>query len=322
MFFLFGLLNSLNLSNPNCFFSMKHSNPTSRQRVDRSGIGAFLFLVIISLLLAVVAALVLRQMFEYRGLYQQSALEATHAVDEKESLLGELSELDAAFQELADEHAVLGDVLGQERQQIAVLRQQISRGTGQASSYRQQIEQLQQQLARHQENVQALVAENQALSGEKAQVTEALNQTKQEYRLLQQKSRQLEQQARVLRISLLEVNPMRHRRRGPVQTSRARHASSLQICFTINENPLAEAGTHEFVFRITGPDGQLLDPSSQTLQLGQQQQHYTFTWQEPFEGPEKPSCAHYSREAFGAGTYELEMYNRETLVGKLQFELN
>lgn len=298
-----------------------------KQRPVRS-LAPFAFLIILSIVMAFAVAILLRQWFENNHRYLQVSIERTEATMERDELLSQLNELDVAFQDLIATNEELQEQLDDKRAEIASMRRGIGQGvnSGQAAEYRNRINQLNDELIIYQNEVELLLAENQALSGENAQMASALNETTQEKQQIEQKVESLQkqiEQAAVVRISAIEVFPIRERRRGDWETTRARRVDKLQVCFTINSNPVSEPGNQEYFFRVTDPANQLMGTSpNNTFEQQGQQIPFTFRHIVWFQNEEKATCAEWLYNDFAKGRYTVSIFSQGKQVGQTQFELN
>jgi regulator of replication initiation timing len=329
------LFKYLFLGNPNFYIMDSRNTPSSEKHAAQtnsgraSGIAPFVFLTVIAVVLAVAVAVLLQQLFQYRSMYEAAAVEKTVVTDERDDLIEQLNELDAAYQALMVEHTDLSGQLERERAEIARLRRQISSGVTvtQVAEYRARIQELETQLNDYREQVEMLLAENQALSGENLQIRSTLQQTAAQKQALERQKDELAAQvkkASVLRISNLEATPLRERRRGDRETSRARRADKLQFCFTINENPVATAGSKDFFFRLTGPDNQVKGITPEKVFDYQGEAiHYSFKETIQFQNVEKNTCAQWVQEVpFESGTYHVTIFSEGEEVGHAHFELD
>ncbi len=292
-----------------------------------SSIAPFLFLALLSLILAVAVALVLRQMVDYRNLYEQTLTQKTMVADERDALLYQLNQLDEAFNELIQKNEGMMALLEQDRQEIARLRRLISRemSSGMIAHYKEKIRELEEQLNDYQQELQVLRTENQALQGENAQIRTALSQTAAEKQRLEELQEDLEEkvdQARVIRISNLEVTPLRSRRRGDRSTARASKVDKLQLCFVVNENRVAQPGQKEFYFRITGSGDQLINGHEyDVLEYQGQPLQYSFEHAIDFQNEEMKTCAQWQHTGFEPGQYQVTIFNQGEQIGMGRFEL-
>ncbi|MFO7978243.1 MAG: hypothetical protein R6U64_06240 [Bacteroidales bacterium] len=290
-------------------------------------IGPVIFLSVVSLILAVAVALVLRQMVDYRNLYEQTLTQKTMVADERDALLYQLNQLDEAFNELIQKNEGMMVLLEQDRQEIASLRRLISRemSPGMIAHYKERIQELEEQLNDYQQELQVLRTENQALQGENAQIRTALSQTAAEKQRLEEVQHELEEkvdQAQVIRISNLEVTPLRNRRRGDRSTARASRVDKLQFCFVVNENRVAQPGPKEFYFRVAGPDDQVMDGHEvDVLEYQGQRVQYSFEHAIDFQNEETKVCPQWQYTGFEPGSYQVTIYNQGEQVGFARFEL-
>lgn len=111
------------------------------------------------------------------------------------------------------------------------------------------------------------------------------------------------------------------------ETSVARKAEKLKICFDITQSIAAEPGQNEIHIRIINPLGSTLAISSQgsgTLTDAQSGETVPFTTSAIFHHDNTPKtiCSYWQQNtAYGKGTYRIMLYHRGYLVGEGTFLL-
>lgn len=299
------------------------------QATRSSNIAPIVFLSGIALVLAIVAALVLREFFQARELAVATAIERNECQERADDLLKQLNDLDAAFQSISREHAELQNLSNQQRNEINRLRAQIRSvaGTQRIDEVKARIEQLELELAEYRNQAEILMDENTQLSGENARVKTTLAMTEEQVLELELQKQGLTNQiesASVLNIMNIEVITTRSARRGERETARAGRVDRIQVCFTILENILANPGNRNFYLRVTGPNGQLLTGGqNQTFELLGNQVPYTATRAFDYKNQQLVACIVYNpTDGLEKGIYRLAIYTEGREVGTQLFELN
>jgi len=294
-----------------------------------ANIAPIVFLSIISVILAIAVALVLREYFQSRELASATAIEKAECEERADEFLKKLNDLDAAYQGLMREHADLQLLANQQRSEISRLRAQIRSiaGTQRLDDVKERIDQLEQELALYQSQVEVLSEDNVQLSGEYAQVKSNLAVAEEQIVELEVKNQGLNEQidrASVLKIINIEVITTRQVRRGERITTRAGRVDKIQICFNILDNILAQPGNRIFYTRITGPNGQLLtNGETRTFELLGNQVPFTVSKTFEYKNEQQVGCMVYSpANDLEKGIYRVAIFAEGRELGTQLFELN
>ena len=293
-----------------------------------ANIAPIIFLSLIALILAIGAALALRQYFEARELAVATAVERNECQARADSLVIKLNELDVAFQSLGREHFELGELVNQQRTEINRLKGQILQlaGNQTVAEVRAHVEQLEAQLAEYQEKAQILEKEKNLLVNENERVKSDLSETEEEVLELKLKNQNLTDQiesASVLRVMNVEVITTRPARTGERETDRARRVEKIEVCFTILENILSTPGNRIFYVRITGPNGELVSNGEpETFKLIENQVPYTISKAFDYQNKEIIACMNFMPEnSLEKGIYRVTIYGENREIGTQLFEL-
>ncbi|MFW5687503.1 MAG: hypothetical protein ACOCXV_01115 [Bacteroidota bacterium] len=297
------------------------------------GSGVVIFLAVLAVLLALGGALILRQLLSARYEAQLTTIEIKTISEERELLLVQLDELDARYTELSEQYNELQAQFEAERRKVSQLRAQL-RGDASASGefpniaeYRQRIEELEQQLEIYTSQIEEMQAENQVLSSENAQIRASLAQTTARNQQLESQTQELEEKvekASLLTISDLQTTALREKRRGDEPTEKARKADKLRICFTINENPVAEPGNKDFFIRLINPLNQVLTTSpDNTLVFEGESIQYSLKRSANYQNSSQEVCAIWDQdERFSKGYYNAVVFHEGREVGYKLFQLD
>lgn len=303
-------------------------NDTSERR---SGSGVVIFLSILALILAIGAAYLLRENLSARYEAEAAKLKVNELSEERTELLAQLDELQAKYDKMAPEHQEMDSLLRLERRRVGQLRAQISGGgplSGtQVNEYRQKIEELELQLEEFRQQIDVLLEENLALTGENAQIRSTLTQTTTRNQELEIKNQDLEQKvekASILTISNLEFTALRERRRGDEPTDKARRTDKIRICFTINQNLVANTGNRDFFVRIIDPSNQVLANSpDNTLIFEAETIQYSIKRTINFQQESQDVCVIWDQDAsFQKGYYNVVVFSEGNEVGYKLFQLD
>ncbi len=298
------------------------------QTAKSANIAPIVFLSLLSVILAIAAALVLREFFQARELAAATAIENAECEKRATDLLEKLNALDAAYQGLMSQHADLEVLAQRQRSEINRLRAQIRSiaGTQTLDEVKARIEQLEQQLATYQSQVSTLSDDNALLTDEKTKVKGNLEKAEQQIVVLEANNQTLSQRIeKASGLKIINVEPIttRQARSGEQLTSRASRVDRIQVCFTILENLLTPPGNKTFYIRITGPDGQLLTGGqSRTFELLGNQVSFTASRTFEYKNEHLVACMVFRpTQKLEKGIYGVAVYSEGQELGTHLFEL-
>ena len=287
-----------------------------------------LFLALLSLVLAISVGLLLRQALNKAETVHIVTIEKEALTIQRDSLLVQLDLLEVVYDSLLTQHHDFGLQVSFQRQELNRLRSVIQQGVSREVLFEceTRMQELSIELTEYQDQLTLLNAKNKMLSGENMQMKTALQQMSDLNMELEQQKQQLSGQvemASALKISQVTARPTWERRRGAQETDKARRADNVQVCFVIQENPLARAGSYDFYFRITDPDQRILftDGVTETVYQGERQD-LTDIRTVIYENTEMNQCfAFDSPSGFQKGIYHVEIFSEDQELWRGNFEL-
>jgi len=222
-----------------------------------------IFLAILSVLLALGGAILLRKFFESRELARTTAIERDHFAMRSDSLLIELQNLDVAFNNLRVENQSLSEQITRHRREINGLRAQIAQLAGPEfdstiEGIQARITHLESELSRFQIELAGALDANRKLSDEQAQVQLSLDAAKIRVSELVTVEKTLTQKVDLgsrLTVVNLEILPTFFNRSGEQITNRARRVTHFRVCFTILQNLISSPGERVFHLRVVDEAG-------------------------------------------------------------------
>lgn len=315
----------------------KNSNSSYRSSSQRKGnaTSVVVFLIILALLLGIGGAFLLRETLETKYQVQVAQMEARQANQQKQELLEQLNEIEGRYNQLMIEYEDLQGLFRAEKNRVSRLRKQLQESGlseggpsgAEVANFREQISQLEEQLQSYQTQIEMMAAENQELAGENSQMQTTLTETAQRNEILEDRNDELEtklEQATILTISELEGVALRERRRGDEPTEKARKADKLRICFTVNQNLVAEPGNRDFYIRLTDPNNQVLTYSpDETIDFEGETIQYTVQRTVNYQNAAQEVCVVWEQEEkFDKGYYNVVVFTEGEEVGYKLFQLN
>lgn len=112
------------------------------------------------------------------------------------------------------------------------------------------------------------------------------------------------------------------------ETDKARRTDKVKICFTVEENELAETGEKTLYFRIADPAGKVITPSdSEAYSFDLDDEKLQFTLQEiiNYQGESFRKCIYWQNpnadEKLEEGQYTIDIYSKEGKLSQTYIEL-
>lgn len=112
------------------------------------------------------------------------------------------------------------------------------------------------------------------------------------------------------------------------ETDKARRTDKVKICFTVEENELAETGEKALFFRIAGPAGKVITPSeSEAYSFDLNDEKLQFTLKEiiNYQGESFRKCIYWQNpnpdEKLEEGQYTIDIYSKEGKLSQTYIEL-
>lgn len=103
------------------------------------------------------------------------------------------------------------------------------------------------------------------------------------------------------------------------EITRVKHAATLRVDFTISANDFATPGNRPIYTRITSPDGYLLSTESVPVFTFQGESlGYSAMREVDFENEDLDVSIYYKGNGFAAGTYQIQLYASDNLIGSAE----
>jgi len=245
------------------FFDISEGKKKSTK--GTSLVAPVIFLALLSVIMALGGAILLRKFFESRELARATAIERDHFAMRSDSLLIELQNLDIAFTNLKVENQSLSEQIARHRREINGLRAQIAQLAGPEfestiEGVQARIAHLESELTRFQTELSGALDANRKLSDEHSQVQLSLDAAKIRVSELKTVEKSLTQKVDMgsrLTVVHLEIIPTFFNRAGEQITNRARRVTHFRVCFTILQNLIAPPGERVVYLRVVDGAGNI-----------------------------------------------------------------
>lgn len=287
----------------------------------------FLFLILLSVLLAIAAGLLLRRASTEARDAGALAAENNLLLQEREHLMDQLIEMEMSYLALSQAHELLERAFDAEQEEIARLQAQLRRGIApdEKERFTERISSLEQILQRYQAELETLIMDHELLRIESQGLSRGLQQAEQRNEVLEEQKAAMQQKldkARELDVYGLNTGTYRERRRLR-ETDRASRVDVLEVCFMVGRNELAPAGDRRIYFRLRGPDRALVAiHETMPFSVDGEQKEYSFSSSFHYSNEELQHCVRWNElPAYLPGPYELKPFMDGKAYPSTSFEL-
>jgi len=176
------------------------------------------------------------------------------------------------------------------------------------------------------DQIDQLVLENTKLKGENASLTTEVSNLNTTKTNLENKVNT----ASVLKVEYVKVKAFKKKLIGDgfTETSMGRKATKLNVCFTVLDNKVAQAGDKTVYVRIISPDNKVIGDKSRgsgTFNLVENSQETMYTLSVPmkYNNDKQNLCVDWTedKKMFVEGTYTVEVYVDKILSSSSKFAL-
>lgn len=298
-----------------------------RRRILLSDLLPFLFLMLLSVLLAIAAGMLLRMVSSEAHDAGILAGKNQILLEQRESLMDQLNEMEQSYLALSQAHEQLKKAFDAEQREIVRLQAQLRRGitADEKQRFTERISGLEKALQRYQAELETLIMEHEFLRIESHQVYLSLERSEQRNEEIVEQKASMQQKldkASELNISGLSLRTYRERRRLR-ETDRASRVDVLEACFTVGRNELAPAGERVVHFQLRGPDGQTAG-ARETLPFAVdgEQEDYSFSSSFTYLNEEVQHCVRWDdQQSYVSGRYQLKPFMDGKAHPSTSFEL-
>ncbi len=261
--------------------------------------------------------------------YNELTANKTAISEEKALLRDELNDLLLNYNAELETNKVLTAELEEARNRIQNLLLRLeSAENSQASlqSYRRELSVLRQERDELRKRTDSLLLENALLASQKSDVEAAFDQS-----VVQRDSLELQNKAlqddlakgTQLSVSRFKALGVILRRSGKtVPNDRVSRIDKLEICYTVNANPLAKPGIHDFYIQVIDPRNNVIGEHV-SLEFGENILIYSAYQEISYANEEINSCVYLNpaREDFLPGIYRINLFENDRLLSNSVLEL-
>jgi flagellar basal body-associated protein FliL len=290
--------------------------------------------LIIVLLLLLLAAGYAGMLFTEKGdlekQLQNCEATSTEIQEEKTRVISELEAMKVQYDTLYANNDHLSEELLAEREKIEELIQQAKNKNWTIAKLRKETQTLRVIMQGYVQTIDSLNTLNETLVVEKAEINKKLGEEKNKTTNLTKEKEELSTMVRIgQRMEALDVMVIAQRVKSNNvhrETSKASKTNKLKVCFTLNKNEIADAGTKVIHVRIIAPDATILPANDDTDGKfefgGGASAFYSLKREVKYSNVELDQCFYY--EVIGSipsGKYICEIYCAGADIGKTTITL-
>lgn len=278
-------------------------------------------LIVTSVVLGV-ALLVLIYMY-YDKKHKMTEMENVLTM-EKDSLANELRHMVVAYDTLKTNNDTLNAGLEKQKNRIVQLLSLNASNVQLIKKYRSEITTMRDIMKSYIVQIDSLNTRNKLLVSENTEIKQQIDQVRSTNTELSKVKEDLNSKVAVASIiqakDIAAVSLNKKRK----ETSRINLLDKLRICFTLRENPLAQAGQKDIYMRVLRPDSLVISSSPDNLfEYNGNRVIYSATRQVDYMNQDIEVCIFLDNNGdFIVGNYSVELYLEDNVIGRTNFMLS
>lgn len=243
--------------------------------------------------------------------------------EEKDSLANELVLLMHGYDTLKTNNDTLNAQLVQEQEKIKRLLSINASNTQLIRTYKKEISTMREIMKSYIVQIDSLNTRNKLLVAENLQIKEQISKVEQSNAELSKVREELTSKveiASVIQAKDIYCSPLNKKRK---ETDRVDRMVNLMVCFTLRENPIAEAGKKTVFMRVIRPDDLLVTLSPDNIfAFNDENIIYTESRTVDYLNQDVELCIYVDNNGdFINGTYGVELYLDGEMIGTSSFLL-
>ena len=282
------------------------------------------------IIIFVLLLLLLCSVFYNIKLSQESSMLTTEVKSvktEKENVMKDLQTLKDSYDAAIAENTTMSDDLIAEREKVVGLMAQLEKSKVNELSllkYKQQFIALQTKMNTMLKEVDVLKKQNQTLKTNLDSTTVVLADSKNYNQVLVGQNEELSKTVeKGSNLSILNLKTATYKLRGSgkhIETDKASRVDVLKVSFTIAENSIAKSGDKTYYIQIIDSKNNVLGDKA-TIYFGDKSLTYSFTAGVKYENKTVDVVHDLPGKDFAAGTYYVNLFDKNQLVTKSSFTL-
>jgi FlaG/FlaF family flagellin (archaellin) len=296
----------------------EEGNPAPLMQQKKSG--APIGLIAITIIMAAALVFLVVMYFDQKNKMTAMETELTH---EKDSLANELRKMILNFDALKTDNDSLNARMEREKQRIIKLLEVNASNIQLIRKYRNEISTMRDIMKSYIVQIDSLNTRNKILIAENVEI-------RQQYKRVQNTNVELEKAkeeltskvtiASVIQAKDIVAAALNKKRK---ETTKINLLDKLRICFTLRENPIAEAGQKEVFMRVIRPDSLVITSSSENVfDFTGKKLIYSASRVADYMNQDIEMCIYLDNTGdFIPGNYNVELYLEENMIGQTNFML-
>ena len=246
---------------------------------------------------------------------------------EKETVMNDLRALKDSYDKAIAENTTMSDELIAEREKVVGLMAQLEKSKVNAlslSKYKEQFLALQTKMNSMLKEVDVLKKQNQTLKTNLDSTNVVLTDSKNYNQVLVGQNEELSKTVeKGSKLSILNLKTATFKLRSSgkkIETDKASRVDVLKVSFTIAENSIAKSGDKTYYVQIIDSKNNVLGDKV-TVNFGDKSLTYSFTAGVKYENKTVDVVHELTGKDFAAGTYYVNLFDKNQLVTKSSFTL-
>ncbi len=247
----------------------------------------------------------------------------TILTQEKDSLANELKQMVIAYDTLKTNNDSLNAGLEKERTRIVQLLSVNASNVQLIKKYKSEITTMREIMKSYIVQIDSLNSRNKVLVAENTEIRQQITQVRNTNTELSKVKEELSTKveiASVIQAKDIVAVALNKKRK---ETTRISLLDKLRICFTLRENPLAKAGSKQVFMRVIRPDSLVITSSPDNLfEYKEGKMIFSASRDVDYINQDIEMCIFLDNTGdFIVGTYTVELYLENNLIGKTTFML-
>ena len=278
-------------------------------------------MVITAIILGVALLLLVYMYFDKRGKMQEME---TVLTQEKDSLANELRHMAVAYDTLKTNNDTLNAGLEKQKNKIVQLLSLNASNVQLIRKYKNEITTMRDIMKSYIVQIDSLNTRNKMLASENSEIKQQISQVRSTNTELSKVKEELSSKVEVASIiqakNIVAVSLNKKRK----ETTRIGLLDKLRICFTLRENPLAQAGQKDVYMRVLRPDSLVVTSSPDNLfEYKGNKIIYSATRQVDYMNQDIEVCIFLDNNGdYIVGNYSVELYLEDNIIGRTNFMLS
>lgn len=250
--------------------------------------------------------------------------ELTTTLTEKETIMKDLQALKTTYDAAIAENTTMSEELIQERDKIVALMDDLNQSKGNVSKFKTQLSVLQNTMKSLMTENEGLKKANEVVTAQRDSTVVVLGESKKFNEVLvgqnEELSKTIEKGAK---LTILNTKTAAYKLRSSgkqIETDKASRADILKISFTIAENQIAKSGDKTYYVQVIDSKNNVLGEKL-TETFGGNTLTYSFASIVTYENKTVNVSKDLPGKSFEAGTYFINIFDKDVLVSKTSFSL-